>query len=47
MIHLLEKKFEVLSTELLCRINQADEKQILQWSEYVLTADKLSDIFGN
>ena len=47
LIHLLEKKFGVLSTELLCRINQADEQQILQWSEYVLTADKLSDIFGN
>ncbi len=42
----LEKKFGDLPQELVLQLNQADEEQVLQWSERILTADTLGDIFG-
>ena len=43
----IETKFGPLSPDFITRMEQADDEQILLWSERILTADKLSDIFGN
>ncbi len=42
----LEVKFDELPPGFVARL-KADEEQILLWSERILTADKLSDVFGN
>jgi len=47
LMHLLETKFGNLPQDLVLRLKQADEEQILQWSGRILTADTLGDIFGN
>ena len=47
LMHLLEKKFGEIPLDIVSQINHANEKQILQWSERILTADNLGDIFGN
>ncbi|NIA05499.1 MAG: transposase [Proteobacteria bacterium] len=47
LTRLLEKKFGSLPPDLMLRLTQSDEEQILQWSERILTADTLGDIFGN
>ena len=46
-MRLLEKKFGVISPDLLTKLEQADEKQILLWSENILTADTLGAVFGH
>ncbi len=47
LTRLIETKFGPLSPNFITRMEQADDEQILRWSERILTADKLSDIFGN
>ena len=47
LTRMLETKFGPLSQDFLDRMEQADDEQILLWSERILTAEKLSDIFGN
>ena len=46
LTRLLEKKIGGLHPDLVVKLNQADEEQIFQWSELILTADTLGDIFG-
>ena len=43
----LEEKFGTLSKEFKTKINQADDKQLLEWSKRILTASSLGDIFDN
>ena len=47
LMRLLEKKFGVISPDLLAKLEQADETQILFWSENILTADTLGAVFGH
>ncbi len=47
LMRLLEKKFGVISPDLLAKLEQADETQILLWSENILTADTLGAVFGH
>ena len=43
----LEKKFGGLSPDLVNKLEQSDETQILLWSENILTADTLGKVFGH
>ena len=43
----LEKKFGALSPDLDNKLEQSDETQILLWSENILTADTLGEVFGH
>ena len=43
----LEKKFGALSPDLMTKLEQSDETQILLWSENILTADTLGEVFGH
>ena len=43
----LEKKFGELSPDLVTKLEQSDETQILLWSENILTADTLGEVFGH
>jgi len=43
----LEKKFGEIPTDIVSQLDHANEEQLFQWSERILTADKLGDIFGN
>jgi len=47
LIRLLETKFGPIGPEVMKRLEQADEQQLLNWSERILSAKKPSDIFGN
>jgi len=47
LIRQLEKKFGKLPADIVAQLDCADEKQIIFWSERILTADSLSDIFGH
>jgi len=47
LMRLLEKKFGALSPDLVTKLEQSDETQILLWSENILTADTLGEIFGH
>ena len=43
----LEMKFGKLPADIEARLNQADEKQIFLWSERILTANNLGEMFGH
>ena len=43
----LEKKFGELSPESLQRLNDANEEQVMEWSENILSAQTLGDVFGH
>ncbi len=43
----LEIKFGSVTPEVMILLEQADDQQLLNWSERILTADNLSNIFGN
>ena len=47
LVRQLEKKFGELSSESLQRLNDANEEQILEWSENILSARTLGDVFGH
>ncbi len=47
LIGQLEMKFGKLPADIEARLNQADEKQIFLWSERILTAKTLGEIFGH
>jgi predicted transposase/invertase (TIGR01784 family) len=47
LIRLLEKKFGTLPESYHLRLQQADEKQIIAWSERFLSARTLGDVFGH
>ncbi len=47
LVRQLETKFGTIPNEIAHRLEQADEEQIMQWSERILTADSLGDVFGN
>ena len=41
----MKKKFGDLSNELESRITDADSEQLEQWSENVLTAESINEVF--
>ena len=43
----IKKKFGALSPDLVAKLEQANETQILLWSENILTADTLGEVFGH
>lgn len=45
LLHLMKKKFGILSKDMEIRIEQADSKQLLAWSENVLTANTVDEVF--
>ena len=47
LTRLLETKFGSIGPKVMKRLEQADDQQLLNWSERILTAGNLSDIFGN
>lgn len=47
LVRLLERKFGALREDIRQRLNTADSDQILDWSERVLTAQSLSEVFEN
>ncbi len=47
LVRQLKRKFGDLPPDIMSQIDQADEEQILQWSDYILTAHTLGDIFGH
>ena len=47
LIGQLEKKFGSLSPDLKKKLHGANEEQIILWSERILSANTLGDIFGN
>ncbi len=47
LARLLENKFGKLSPDFLDQLHGADENQIIDWSERILSAETLGDVFGN
>jgi len=47
LVRQLEIKFGPIAPEVMKRLEQADDQQLLNWSERILTAGNPSDIFGN
>jgi len=47
LARLLETKFGPIEPEVMTRLEQADEQQLLNWSERILTAKNISDILEN
>lgn len=45
LTRLLERKFGSLDAAVRSRIAQADSERLLAWSERVLTAERLEDVF--
>ena len=43
----LEVKFGPLPKDVITQLNKADEETILNWSEQILAANSLGDIFGH
>jgi hypothetical protein len=43
----LEIKFGPIAPEVMICLEQADEQQLLEWSEQILTASNISDILVN
>lgn len=47
LLRLLEKRFTPLPPDIKMKLDHASEQQLLQWSEHILTAKNLGDIFGH
>ena len=47
LVRQLNKKFGALSPELENKLQQADEEQLMEWLEQILTANSFGDIFGH
>jgi len=47
LIGQFEKKFGELPADVVVKLNQADEEQIVLWSERILTVKTLGEIFGH
>src|ERR1700687_985719 len=47
LLHLLQRRFGALSTDCQERIAGADEHQLSRWSERILDAPTLQDIFAD
>ena len=47
LVRQLETKFGPIAPEVMKRLEQTNEQQLLNWSERILSAEKPSDIFGN
>jgi flagellar biosynthesis/type III secretory pathway protein FliH len=47
LLRLLRLKFGPLASETEERVRSADADRLLEWSERVLTAERLQDVFGN
>ena len=43
----MEKKFGPLSAEMRSRIESANARQLVEWSERILTAESTGQIFGD
>ena len=46
LLRLLSLKFGALSPEIEERVRLADSDRLLEWSERILTAERLEDVFG-
>jgi flagellar biosynthesis/type III secretory pathway protein FliH len=44
-LRLLERRFGTPDADLRARIEKADDDQLLTWSENLLSADRLEDVF--
>jgi hypothetical protein len=47
LLRQLERKFGRVDSKTRKRVQSADAERLLDWSERVLTADRLEDVFGN
>ena len=47
LLRQLEKKFGKLSADIMATMKQANEEQIILWSERILIADTIGDVFGH
>jgi hypothetical protein len=47
LLHLLEVKFGDLDDRTRARVAAADPRHLMEWSERVLTAERLADVFGH
>jgi len=47
LLHLLQMKFGELDEQTLSRVNSADAEQLLIWSERILDADSLEEVFND
>lgn len=47
ILHQLAEKFGVLSPELKSKVERAENKQLLEWSKRILTANNPEDVFGS
>lgn len=46
LVRLLERKFGALDAEARRRIEKADDEELLAWSENLLSAERLEDVFS-
>jgi hypothetical protein len=47
LLRQLEKRFSALPTDIKAKLDGASDEQLLQWSELILTAKTLGEIFGH
>jgi len=47
LVRLLERKFGALREDVRQRLNTADSDQLLDWTERVLAARSLNEVFGS
>ena len=47
LLRQLEKRFSALPTDIKAKLDGASEEQLLQWTELILTAKTLGEIFGH
>ena len=47
LVRQLNKKFGAITPELEDKLQQADEEQLMEWLEQILTANSFGDIFGH
>jgi hypothetical protein len=47
LMRMLEMKFGNLPADIKAKLDQADEEQIILWSERILTAETLAEMFGH
>jgi hypothetical protein len=47
LLVMLTKKFGAAASNIEQRLNDATYEQILEWSERILTAENIGDVFGH
>lgn len=46
LLRLLAKKFGLIPADIKKRVEVADEEQVLRWSELILSAKSIGEVFG-